>query len=65
MTTEKFLIEFGFESRRDLPDLEALKDAGLIGFDVPGADQDGGPEARTDSDGLQLPEVSRGRALEV
>jgi segregation and condensation protein B len=65
VTTTKFLIEFGLESLRDLPDLETLRDAGLLGFDVPGADQDGGPEARTDSDGPQLPEVSRGRALEV
>ena len=31
VTTEKFLLEFGFESLRDLPDIEALKDAGLIG----------------------------------
>ena len=30
VTTEKFLLEFGFESLRDLPDLDALKDAGLI-----------------------------------
>ena len=30
VTTEKFLFEFGFESLRDLPDLEALKDAGLL-----------------------------------
>ncbi len=30
VTTEKFLLEFGFESLRDLPDLEALKDAGLV-----------------------------------
>ena len=30
VTTEKFLLEFGFESLRDLPDLEALKDAGGI-----------------------------------
>jgi len=28
--TEGFLSEFGFESLSDLPDLEALKDAGLI-----------------------------------
>jgi segregation and condensation protein B len=28
VTTEKFLLEFGFESLSDLPDLEALKDAG-------------------------------------
>ena len=31
MTTEKFLLEFGFESLRDLPDLESLEDAGLLG----------------------------------
>ena len=31
VTTEKFLVEFGFELLRDLPDLEALKDAGLMG----------------------------------
>ena len=30
VTTERFLSEFGFESLGDLPDLEALKDAGLI-----------------------------------
>jgi segregation and condensation protein B len=30
VTTEKFLLEFGFESLRDLPDPEALKDAGLL-----------------------------------
>ncbi len=32
VTTEKFLLEFGFGSLRDLPDIEALKDAGLIGI---------------------------------
>jgi segregation and condensation protein B len=31
VTTEKFLLEFGFESLRDLPDLEKLEDAGLFG----------------------------------
>ncbi len=31
MTTEKFLLEFGFESLRGLPDLEKLEDAGLLG----------------------------------
>jgi segregation and condensation protein B len=31
VTTEKFLREFGFESLRDLPDLETLEDAGLLG----------------------------------
>jgi segregation and condensation protein B len=35
VTTEKFLAEFGFESLRDLPDLEALKNAGLMPADVP------------------------------
>jgi hypothetical protein len=30
VTTEKFLTEFGFESLRDLPDVEALKDVGLL-----------------------------------
>jgi segregation and condensation protein B len=30
VTTEKFLITFGFESLRDVPDVEALKDAGLL-----------------------------------
>ncbi len=30
VTTDKFLLQFGFESLRDLPDLEALKDAGLM-----------------------------------
>jgi hypothetical protein len=34
VTTEKFLFEFGFESLRDLPDIEALKDAGLLGAEV-------------------------------
>jgi len=31
VTTKKFLLEFGFESLPDLPDIEALKDAGLLG----------------------------------
>ena len=31
VTTEKFLLEFGLESLRDLPDLEKLEDAGLLG----------------------------------
>ena len=48
VTTEKFLFEFGFESLRDLPDLEALKDAGLIrAGGQPGA-RDGEPEAEDD-----------------
>ena len=35
VTTEKFLFEFGFESLRDLPDLEALKEAGLLSGGAP------------------------------
>ncbi len=31
VTTPRFLAEFGFESLRDLPDLEKLEDAGLLG----------------------------------
>jgi segregation and condensation protein B len=31
VTTPVFLAHFGFESLRDLPDIEKLEDAGLIG----------------------------------
>jgi segregation and condensation protein B len=31
VTTPAFLAQFGFESLRDLPDIEKLKDAGLLG----------------------------------
>ena len=31
VTTPGFLREFGFESLRDLPDIEKLADAGLLG----------------------------------
>ena len=31
VTTPGFLGEFGFESLRDLPDIEKLQDAGLLG----------------------------------
>jgi segregation and condensation protein B len=31
VTTPGFLAEFGFESLRDLPDIEKLEDAGLLG----------------------------------
>ena len=43
VTTEKFLAEFGFESLRDLPDLEALNDAGLLSDGAPISE--GGAEA--------------------
>lgn len=33
VTTEKFLVHFGFGSLRDLPDIERLEDAGLLGTD--------------------------------
>ena len=54
VTTDKFLIEFGFESLRDLPDLEALRDAGLIGVGAP----TGGGEAEA-GDSMLGSEVSR------
>jgi segregation and condensation protein B len=31
VTTPGFLVQFGFESLRDLPDIEKLEDAGLLG----------------------------------
>ncbi|EXL07917.1 SMC-Scp complex subunit ScpB [Aquamicrobium defluvii] len=40
VTTKKFLEQFGLETLRDLPDLEALEDAGLLSqatIDVPDA----------------------------
>ena len=33
MTTKTFLAQFGFESLRDLPDIEMLEDAGLLAKD--------------------------------
>ena len=30
MTTKEFLSHFGFDTLRDLPDMEALEDAGLL-----------------------------------
>jgi segregation and condensation protein B len=46
VTTEKFLVEFGFESLRDLPDLEALKDAGLLAAEVQSSEQDAATDKR-------------------
>jgi segregation and condensation protein B len=43
VTTQAFLSHFGFESLRDLPDIEKLEDAGLIGRTS---------EARLDGDAL-------------
>jgi chromosome segregation and condensation protein ScpB len=31
VTTEQFLVVFGLESLRDLPDREQLEDAGVVG----------------------------------
>jgi chromosome segregation and condensation protein ScpB len=50
VTTPGFLSEFGFESLRDLPDLEKLEDAGLLGRAI--ADGLGAPGARLDNSGL-------------
>jgi chromosome segregation and condensation protein ScpB len=33
VTTKAFLTEFGFDTLRDLPDIEALEDAGLLSKD--------------------------------
>ncbi len=41
VTTQGFLAHFGFESRRDLPDMEKLEDAGLVGKATFLADLDG------------------------
>ena len=61
VTTEKFLLEFGFESLRDLPDLEALKDAGLMTADAQSDAGDGEAETEDVPDGLLRPQVSRDR----
>jgi segregation and condensation protein B len=47
VTTPAFLSEFGFESLRDLPDIEKLEDAGLVGRASAGAR--GAPGARLDN----------------
>ena len=33
VTTKAFLAQFGFDTLRDLPDMEALEDAGLLSRD--------------------------------
>jgi segregation and condensation protein B len=50
VTTPGFLAQFGFESLRDLPDMEKLEDAGLLGR--AGADAPGVPGARLDNSGV-------------
>jgi len=61
VTTEKFLFELGFESLRDLPAIEALKDAGLLSADDPTrpADREAGGEDA--GDGLLGSEITRSR----
>ncbi|MER9174385.1 SMC-Scp complex subunit ScpB [Mesorhizobium sp. M0955] len=51
VTTKGFLLEFGFDTLRDLPDFEALEDAGLLskekllaGGIMPGFADDGDPD---------------------
>jgi segregation and condensation protein B len=50
VTTPAFLVQFGFESLRDLPDIEKLEDAGLLGR--MSADASGAPGARLDNAAL-------------
>ncbi|RWO94291.1 MAG: SMC-Scp complex subunit ScpB, partial [Mesorhizobium sp.] len=52
VTTKAFLLEFGLDTLRDLPDFEALEDAGLLskekllaGDIMPGFSNDGGGDA--------------------
>ena len=61
VTTEKFLLEFGFESLRDLPDIEVLKDAGLIGGEAPRAPDTGETKREDAGDLLVLPRNPRGQ----
>jgi len=61
VTTEKFLLEFGFESLRDLPDLEALRDAGLMQADGLLGGGEAEAEAEGAPDGLLRQEISRDR----
>jgi segregation and condensation protein B len=57
VTTKDFLLEFGLETLRDLPDFEALEDAGLLskekllaGDIMPGFDDGSDPCAGTTTD---------------
>ena len=59
--TTEFLLEFGFESLRDLPDLEGRRDAGLIGIDASPRAGSGDAEAEDAGDRLAPSEVSRDR----
>jgi segregation and condensation protein B len=61
VTTEKFLIEFGFESLRDLPDLEALEDAGLLLVGAPTREGNAAPDEGEGGDSLLRSEASQDR----
>ena len=61
VTTEKFLLEFGLESLRDLPDIEALKDAGLLPAGAATREGDAVPDEGQGGDSL-LGSESRGIA---
>jgi len=51
VTTKTFLAQFGFESPRDLPDIEMLEDAGLLGKEkILAGDFPGGFAAADDGD---------------
>ena len=62
VTTETFLVEFGFESLRHLPDLEALKDAGLMPAAGRLRRRDRESEADDAGDRLAPPEASQDSA---
>jgi segregation and condensation protein B len=59
VTTAGFLREFGFESLRDLPDIEKLEDAGLLRGDASRADDALATELRAIL-GLAADEEERG-----
>jgi segregation and condensation protein B len=61
VTTDKFLIEFGFESLRDLPNLEALEDAGLLPVGAATGEGVAAPDELEGGDSLLGSEVSRDR----
>jgi chromosome segregation and condensation protein ScpB len=62
VTTKEFLLEFGFDTLRDLPDFEALEDAGLLSKekllagDIPAGLASGegeGEEKELEADGVE------------
>lgn len=56
VTTKAFLAEFGFDTLRDLPDMERLEDAGLLNKAKLLADLPGALGAIDDDDGVALPD---------